>query len=197
LAHGGFRRSHNIAYRPACQGCRACMPIRVRANDFIASRGQRRVLSRNDDLRSDVRPAEATQEQYRLFRTYVEARHGDGDMAAMRYADFRAMIEDSAVDTALIEYREPGGRLVAAIIADRLSDGWSAVYSMFEASLDRRSLGRFMVLDLIRRARDEGLPYTYLGYWIERSRKMAYKIDFQPCELLGPAGWRIRRIAPG
>ena len=189
LTHAGFRRSHNIAYRPTCPGCNACISVRVAACRFQASRSQRRVMAVNADLTGAERPALASDEHYDLFASYVASRHNDGEMAAMGSADFTAMVEESPLITTIVEHRDGQGRLYAACIVDRLSDGVSAVYSYFDTGPTRRSLGTYLVLDLIRRCGLQGLPYLYLGYWIDGGRKMSYKTRFQPLEALGPDGW--------
>jgi len=194
LTQSGFRRSQTIAYRPACEQCRACVSVRVKIDEFTLSRGMRRVLRRNADLVAETRPARATHEQYALFRRYVGARHSDGGMADMSMVDYQMMIEDSHVDTRLVEYRLAQadgeiGALVACCLTDRLSDGLSMVYSFYEPELERRSLGGFMILDHAERARGFGLPHVYLGYWVEGSRKMEYKARFLPQERLGMNGW--------
>ncbi len=196
LTQAGFRRSQTIAYRPACEHCRACVSVRVKIGDFAPSRNLRRILRRNEDLVGEARPARATQEQFALFRRYVGARHADGGMADMSMVDYQMMIEDSHVDTRLIEYRlqadAPGrdaDRLVACCLTDRLADGLSMVYSFYEPDFEARSLGAFMILDHLRRATVAGLPHLYLGYWVEGSRKMDYKARFLPQERLGPQGW--------
>lgn len=191
LSRAGFRRSHGIAYRPACNKCTACVPVRVQVPAFTPSRSLRRVLQANRSLVERVRPAVASEEQYLLFRSYLRSRHWDGEMAGMVQEDYRAMVEDTRLDTRINEYREPDGRLVAACIVDWLEDGPSAVYSFFEPELAQRSLGSFMILALIRQAREAELPYLYLGYWIENSPKMDYKARFRPIEGLGPKGWRV------
>lgn len=114
----------------------------------------------------------------------------------MTYSDFRAMVEDSPAPTSLIQHRTASGCLAAALLADRVADGWSAVYSFFDPSQPRRSLGNYMILDLIRRSAEEGLPFVYLGYWIARSAKMAYKARFAPLEAMGPSGWQPIHSAP-
>jgi len=189
LTHAGFRRSHNIAYRPTCPGCNACVSVRVATGAFQPTRSQRRVLSINADLKGSDRPAAADEEHYSLFAQYVGVRHNDGEMAAMCFADYAAMVEESPLSTYVAEYRQPDGTLAAACLTDRLSDGLSAVYSYFDTELHARSLGTYMVLRLIERCRDLGLPYLYLGYWIAGGRKMSYKTRFRPLEALGPDGW--------
>lgn len=189
LSRAGFRRSHDIVYRPVCPNCQACVPVRIPVATFAATRSQKRVARTNQDLRLDEAPAMATAEQYRLFANYQNSRHGESDMARMAMADFAAMIDEGRADTSLFEARDAQGRLVGCMLTDRLTDGFSAVYSFYDARQDRRSLGTFMVLSLIERARAEGLPYVYLGYWIDQSRKMAYKAKFRPLEALGRDGW--------
>lgn len=191
LSRAGFRRSHNYAYRPACNGCAACVAVRVRAADFTPSRSLRRVESLNRHLVAEYQPAHATREQFAVFNRYIRSRHGDGEMAGMTFSEYRAMVEDSRLDTRVTEFRDGDGGLVAGCLTDHLEDGLSAVYSFFEPSLSRHGLGNYMVLWLIREARRRALPFVYLGYWIGESPKMAYKARFQPLEGLGPAGWEI------
>ena len=200
LTHGGFRRSQSIAYRPACERCRACVSVRVLTEAFQPTRSMRRIRDRNKDLIGEMRGATPTSEQYSVFRSYLDSRHRDGGMADMTVLDFAMMVEDSHVETRLIEYRRRGpdtaingrgtGDLIAVALTDVLSDGLSMVYSFFEESEASRSLGTFMILDHISRARRMGLPYVYLGYWVEGSRKMDYKGRFLPQERLAPEGWR-------
>lgn len=191
LSRGGFRRSHNIAYVPVCPNCNACVPIRIRAYDFVPDRTQRRIERRNTDLLVQEMPPRATAEQYALFQTYQQARHGDGDMSAMSFYDYRAMVEDTPIETSVIEFRLPSGRLVGACLTDRLEDGLSAVYSFFETGLNRRSLGTYAIIWLIRRVVEMGLENVYLGYWVQESRKMAYKAKFHPSEILRGGQWKL------
>jgi arginine-tRNA-protein transferase len=148
------------------------------------------VLKRNQDLTVSEAPATATMERYRLFTAYQNSRHGDSDMARMAMADFTAMLDEGRADTSLFDARDANGTLVGCMLTDRLTDGFSAVYSFFDAGQVERSLGTYMILSLIDRARIEKLPHVYLGYWIAQSRKMAYKARFSPLEGLGPDGWR-------
>jgi leucyl-tRNA---protein transferase len=193
LSRAGFRRSHSIAYRPACAGCQACVPVRVVVRGFSPSRTLRRIEARNADLRWSTRPARGTPEQYQLFQAYLEGRHGDGEMAGMSMADFRSMVEDTPIDTRVVEFRDGGGRLVACVLTDWSADGISAVYSFFDPQERTRSLGSYMIVWLVREASRFDLPYVYLGYWVGGSRKMGYKTRFRPIEGFGPEGWR--RIA--
>ena len=189
LSRAGFRRSHNIAYAPVCPGCQACVPIRVVSEEFTPDRTQRRILRANADLTVSEMPARATAEQFTLFQRYQKNRHADGDMAAMGYYDYRAMIEDTPISTGILEFRDAQDRLLGACLTDWLADGLSAVYSFFDTDEDKRSLGTFAVLWLIGRARSLGLPYVYLGYWVPESRKMAYKARFRPSEILISGAW--------
>ncbi len=199
LTQGGFRRSQTIAYRPACDACRACVSVRVLVDEFEPSGNMRRVLKANADLIGNAMPNRPTSEQYSLFRRYLDARHTDGGMADMTVLDYSMMIEDSHVDTRVIEYRRRGidsgitgkgaGDLVAVCLTDEMSDGLSMVYSFYDPDQQDRSLGTFMILEHIRRAKAMGLPYLYLGYWVEGSKKMGYKARFTPQERLEAPGW--------
>lgn len=191
LSLAGFRRSHHIVYRPACPGCNACVPVRIDAENFHWTKAWRRILRRNRDLTAESVGLDISDEQYRLFRRYVRSRHGDGDMAVMDRRDYTSMILASPIDTNIIEFRDDSGSLVAACLTDRMSDGPSAVYSFFDPDMDRRSLGSFMVLWLVEEARQSGMPHVYLGFWIDDSRKMAYKARFRPLETFGPEGWTV------
>jgi arginine-tRNA-protein transferase len=196
LTQGGFRRSQNIAYRPACDGCRACVSVRIVVDAFDWTRSFRKTLAHNTDLVGTIRGAAPTSEQYGLFRRYLDARHSDGGMADMSVLDFSMMIEDTHVDTMLVEYRlrgsDPGpGELKAVALTDLLVDGLSMVYSFYDPDDPRRGLGTLMILDHVRRARERGLPYVYLGYWVGGARKMDYKRRFHPQEHLGPTGWAV------
>lgn len=194
LSQAGFRRSHHIVYRPLCPSCRACVPVRVVVREFAPSRSLRRVLNANADLAVRELAARATAEQYRLFARYQRSRHNGGGMSAMSFADYQAMVEDSPVDTFITEFRSPLGELVATSLNDRLPDSLSAVYSCFDPAVTKRSLGTFTVLQLIRQAQAEGLSFVYLGYWIQASPKMAYKVRFRPLQALGGDGWRLLEV---
>jgi leucyl-tRNA---protein transferase len=195
----GFRRSQNVAYTPYCLDCCACVSVRVVGAEFQPGRTMRRIEMRNADLSVRRRAALPTAEQHSLFRRYIAARHGDGGMADMSVLDFAQMVEDTIVDTSLVEYRLPPtggvdtrGKLVAVALQDRLSDGISLVYSFFDPDYAERSLGTFMILDAIRSLVPDGLAYAYLGYWVQRSAKMNYKSRFVPQEMLTGDGW-VRR----
>ena len=189
LSRGGFRRSHNIAYAPVCPSCNACIPIRIRALDFTPNRTQKRITRLNTDLIVQEMPPRATAEQFQLFQRYQQIRHGDGDMATMSFYDYRAMVEDTPIETSVVEFRLPNGALIGACLTDRVGDGLSAVYSFFTTDLDERSLGTYAILWLIERAVEMELPNVYLGYWVKESRKMAYKSKFRPSEILRGGQW--------
>jgi arginyl-tRNA--protein-N-Asp/Glu arginylyltransferase len=200
LTQGGFRRSQTIAYRPACETCRACVSVRVLVDEFRPTASMRRVARENRDLVGTVAPNRPSSEQYSLFRRYLDARHGDGGMVDMTVLDYAMMVEDSHVETRLVEYRRRGpdtaingrsrGDILAVCLTDVLGDGLSMVYSFYDPRKAERSLGTFMILDHIAEARAMGLPYLYLGYWVEGSRKMNYKARFLPQERLAAPGWR-------
>jgi len=197
LSRAGFRRSHGFAYRPACPTCRGCVPVRIAVGQFAHSRSTRRVRNLNRDIPGRFVAARATPEQFHLFTAYQRSRHRDSDMAALSYGDYRSMVEDSAVRTALVEFRAPDGTLAAASLLDRLDDGYSAVYSFFDPARDKQSLGTWTILWLVEECRRQGLPYAYLGYWIGESPKMAYKARFPAIEHLSAAGWvPFPRTAP-
>ncbi len=202
LTQGGFRRSQNIAYRPACEGCRACVSVRVIVDQFKPTRSFKRIMDANKNLAGEKLPPSPSSEQFSLFRKYLDDRHITGGMAQMTALDYAMMVEDSHVDTMLIEYRKRGpdtaitkrgeGPLIAATLTDVLANGLSMVYSFFDTDLQNKSLGTYMILDHIKLARKMGLPYVYLGYWVDGSRKMEYKTRFQPQEHLTVTGWERR-----
>lgn len=199
LTQGGFRRSQGIAYRPACESCVACVSVRVCVDSFRPTPSMRRVARANRDLIGRFRSAQASSEQYGLFRRYLDSRHAAGGMAQMSVLDFALMVEDSHVESGIVEYRRRGpdsgisgrdqGGAVACALTDVLADGLSMVYSFFDPDLAGRSLGTFMILEHVERARKLGKPYLYLGYWVDGSPKMDYKARFKPQERLTPKGW--------
>lgn len=199
LTQGGFRRSQNIAYRPACEACRACISVRILAHEFRPARSMRRNLAVNADIVGTETQARPSAEQFALFRSYLDDRHQKGGMSDMSSLDYAVMVEDTHVNTRVIEYRirtegsgiGVKGELVACALTDQMGDGLSMVYSFFNPRFERRSLGTFMILDHIRRAQALGLPHVYLGYWVKGSRKMDYKTRFQPQEHLLATGWEL------
>jgi len=200
LTQGGFRRSQTIAYRPACEGCAACVSARLPVSAYSLSRSERRVLARGAGWVRHIVEAEATREQFDLLRLYLASRHAGGGMAEMTWDDYVAMVEDTTVRTHLVEYRAPSenggpGALCACALVDTLADGLSLVYSFFDPAFARQSPGSFMILDHLNQASAQKLPHLYLGYWVRGARKMDYKARFSPLEILDPAGWRP--FAPG
>jgi arginine-tRNA-protein transferase len=189
LSRAGFRRSHRFAYRPSCGLCNACVPVRIAVARFADSRSSRRVRNLNRALAGALAPARATEEQFRLFQAYQRSRHCDSDMAAMGYGDYQAMVEETPVRTATVEFRDVEGRLAAVTLLDRLDDGLSAVYSFYDPAGARQSLGTWSILWLVEECRRQGLAYVYLGYWIAGAPKMAYKGRFPALERLGRDGW--------
>ncbi|MEC9435277.1 MAG: arginyltransferase [Pseudomonadota bacterium] len=199
LSLRGFRRSQGVVYRPSCAGCSACLSTRIPVDGFVPGRTHRKVLARNADLARVAVGSQATEDQYELFRRYLDQRHADGGMAEMDEFEFSAMIEETPVRTRVVEYRRAPDRaagergpdvLVAACLTDVLSDGLSMVYSFFNPDEDRRSLGTYMILDHLEIARAAGLPYVYLGYWVPGSPKMDYKARFRPFEIYQGDQWK-------
>lgn len=198
LGRIGFRRSQGVAYRPSCASCSACVSVRVVTPEFAPNATQRKLMKRHADIQVTACKAWATDEQFQLLRRYLGARHPGGGMAGMDEDDYADMVEHSPVNSLVVEYREPSvdgvpGRLIGACLTDRQADGLSMIYSFFAADDDvaRPGLGNFIIIDHILRARDAGLPYVYLGYWVKGSQRMAYKTRYRPIEVLGPAGWRL------
>lgn len=191
LSLAGYRRSHGIAYAPACPDCNACTAVRILAQDFIRSRNHKRLWKTNKDLTAAYRAPKATEEQFDLFCGYLNARHADGDMSRMDFLDYRTLVEDTPVDTVVAEFRDPAKRLVAACLVDRVRAGLSAVYSFFDPAQPRRSLGSYMILWLIEQCVERGLDHVYLGYWVAGCDKMSYKSRFRPLEAYRPDGWYV------
>jgi arginine-tRNA-protein transferase len=189
MTRAGFRRSHDIVYRPACHDCNACVPVRVPVRSFKPSRGLRRVASINHDLEVEIVGPLVTDEQFRLFMSYQQLRHPDSDMARMNYDDFAEMLREGQADTHIYQLRDRAGKLLGGMIADHVNDGFSAVYSFFDPRENRRSLGAQLILTLIDQAQRQNLSYVYLGYWIAAAHKMSYKARFQPLQALGPQAW--------
>lgn len=203
LARLGFRRSQTVAYRPSCDGCRACISVRVPVADFAPTRTQRRLMRRHADLVARPGTPWTTPEQFALLRQYLARRHPDGGMTQMDALDYADMVEQTPVDTLIVQYREPGcGTLVAACITDRQAGALSMIYSFYDAGPNARvGLGTYVILEHIARARAAGLAHVYLGYWIEGAARMEYKIGFRPIERLGANGWARgggnSRLEPG
>ena len=195
LSKQGFRRSQNVLYRPSCAECSACLSARIRVADFTPSRSQRRTERRNAHLQRKAVSPWASEEQYALFRAYLDSRHADGGMADMDIFEYAAMIEETPIRSRVIEYTSPapdGGEdeLVAVCLTDVLDDGLSMVYSFYDPQRRRQSLGTYVILDHVRLAREAGLPYVYLGYWVPGSPKMGYKAGFSALEVYHKGAWR-------
>ncbi len=195
LGRIGFRRSQTVAYRPSCADCQACVSVRVVAAEFRPSASQKRNLKRNSDLVATVCRPWSTAEQFDLLQDYLGQRHPGGGMTSMDEVDFADMVEHTPVDSWVIEYREPTldgvpGRLVAACLTDRQGDGLSMIYSFYQPDHPgREGLGNYIILDHIRRASAEELPFVYLGYWVQGSARMQYKVRYRPMERLSRQGW--------
>lgn len=189
LSKQGFRRSQNVLYRPSCTECAACMSARIRVADFKPSRSQRRVARRNNDLVRSATSPWATEEQYTLFRRYLDSRHSDGGMADMDIFEFAAMIEETPVRSRVIEYTDESDVLSAVCLTDVFDDGLSLVYSFFAPERSKTSLGTYIILDHVEIAREAGLPYVYLGYWVSGSPKMDYKSNFAALEVYQNGAW--------
>ena len=194
LSKQGFRRSQNVLYRPSCAECSACLSARVRVADFVASRSQKRVIKRNDDLTRTATSPWATEDQYDLFRTYLDSRHADGGMADMDIFEFAAMIEETPIRSRVIEYTvkdaDSARELTAVCLTDVLDDGLSMVYSFYDPERAQTSLGTYVILDHIRIAQEAGLPFVYLGYWVPGSPKMGYKANFSGLEIYKGGHWQ-------
>lgn len=190
LTHAGFRRSQGVLYRPACEACDACKSVRIDVAEFNWKRRWRKIMNRNADLTVSTEAQTATLEQFDLLSRYLESRHGDGDMVGMSFGEYVMMAEEGAQRTHIAEYRDDMGELTACVLTDVLKDGLSLIYSYFDADQDRRSLGAFIILDAVRQAEAAGLPFVYLGYWVRDSRKMNYKAQYEPLQVLTPSGWQ-------
>ena len=190
LSQQGFRRSQNVLYRPSCAECSACLSARIDVSAFEMSKSQKRTQRRNKDLARRATSPWASEEQYELFRTYLDSRHADGGMADMDVFEFAAMIEETPIRSRVVEYTdEISGDLVGVSLTDVLSDGLSMVYSFYAPELHKRSMGTYMILDHIEIAREAGLPYVYLGYWVPGSQKMGYKSKFSGLEIYSGGEW--------
>jgi arginine-tRNA-protein transferase len=196
LSKQGFRRSQNVLYRPTCAECSACISARIRVADFTPSRTQKRILKAASNLRRNATSPWATEDQFALFRRYLDARHADGGMADMDVFEFAAMIEETPIKSRVIEYTRPAGPddthrpLAVVALTDVFDDGLSMVYSFYDPDLTNLSLGTFAILDHIEIAREAGLPFVYLGYWVPGSRKMGYKAGFSAVEIYKGGQWQ-------
>lgn len=190
LSQQGFRRSQNVLYRPSCADCSACLSARIDIAEFKPSKSQKRTLRRNAGLSRRATSPWATEDQYALFRSYLDSRHAEGGMADMDIFEFAAMVEETPIRSRVVEYTDDmTGDLIGVSLTDVLNDGLSMVYSFFEPSRQRDSIGTFLILDHIEIAREAGLPYVYLGYWVPGSQKMGYKAKFAGLEIYSGGSW--------
>ena len=195
LARLGFRRAGKLVYRPNCIGCSACKSVRIRVKEFSPSRSQRRVVRKNSGLLRSLQAAAADLEQFSVFKRYTADRHADSSMAAFEYSDYSTMIEDTNVQTCLVQYHlesadNPGSQMLAAAsLTDILDDGLSMVYSYFDPDLSANSVGSYMIMDHIALARELGFDHLYLGYWVQGSKTMDYKASFEPLDVYRDGRW--------
>ncbi|MDZ4134055.1 MAG: arginyltransferase [Paracoccaceae bacterium] len=196
LSKQGFRRSQNVLYRPSCAECSACLSARIRVADFTPSRTQRKLMRRNADIIRNATSPWATEDQYALFRRYLDHRHATGGMADMDIFEFAAMIEETPIRSRVIEYTSATASetrskaLTAVCLTDVFDDGLSMVYSFYDPDMSARSLGAYLILDHIEIAREAGLPYVYLGYWVPGSPKMGYKATYSSLEIYKAGQWQ-------
>ena len=189
LAESGFRRVENWVYRPVCNECNSCLPIRIDAQNFILSKNFRRILLKNSQFQMSLNDKNADEESFELFKTYLKSRHKDGQMATMSYSDIHSMIHNSPIETFMLKYRNQNNTLTACLLMDAQRDGLSAVYSFFDPNLKQQSLGTFLVLSAIDLTKKSSKKWLYLGYLVRNSQKMAYKARFKPHQLYLNGFW--------
>lgn len=188
LSELGFRRSGDHLYRPHCQACSACIASRIPAADFAPSRQQKRIIKRNADLQVNAQPPRVTDEIYQLYAAYIESRHADGDMYPPSREQFSSFLVRDWPFSLFYEFRLEG-ELLAVAVTDHMRNGLSAVYTFYHPDHPRRSLGRFAILWQIEHARRSEMEAVYLGYWIKNCRKMSYKTEYRPLEMLVNQRW--------
>jgi len=189
LVRNGFRRSGIFTYRPHCDGCQACVPVRVKVNEFKHTRSQRRAWNRHRHLITRVTTLAYVPEHYDLYLRYQSARHAGGGMDQDSRDQYAQFLLQSKVNTRLVEFRDREDRLRMVSIIDVLNDGLSSVYTFFDPEIAGASFGTYNILWQIDQAARLGTPYLYLGYWIRESPKMAYKVNFKPLEALHHGKW--------
>jgi len=189
LIQYGFRRSGTHVYRPRCPMCDACVPIRIPVNDFKASRGQRRVWKRNQDLSIETVAAEYNDEHFQLYRRYMRARHAGGGMDNPDPDKYSEFLINPYIDACLYEFRQQD-KLLAVASVDKLNNALSAVYTFFEPNESARSLGVMAILWQIEQVKQSGLEHLYLGYWIKECQKMVYKDKYRPFEIFQEGNWQ-------
>ncbi len=190
LSDLGFRRSGQHVYRPHCNHCTACLSARIPITKFRFSKSQKRVLKTNSDLAVHIARPTATDEIYNLYSRYISARHRDGDMYPPSREQFESFLINSDQETYFLEFRV-GTKLLAIAVVDQLSKGLSAIYTFFDPTEEKRSLGKLAVLKQIQITAAQGLPYLYLGYWIKNCQKMDYKTQYRPLEILIDNEWQF------
>ncbi len=188
LSRQGFRRSGEFIYRPGCESCNACVATRLPVHEFQPTRGQRRTWKQNQDLTTEIIPAEFNAEHFELYQRYLSTRHAGGGMDEPTPEGYMSFLSSSWSETLFFEFRLDG-KLAAIAVVDELENAVSAVYTFFDPELSKRSLGRFAILYEIEYARQKGLKWLYLGYWIDECQKMQYKQDYQPQEHFSKNQW--------
>lgn len=188
LSDLGFRRSGKHIYRPHCEGCQACVSVRIPVDMYRPGKSQKRVLNRNRDLCTERVAPNLSDEHYDLYARYINSRHADGDMYPPSLEQFRAFLVDGHDCSFFYEVRL-GDKLLAVAVTDQLRQGLSAIYTFYDPDQARRSLGTYSILTQIEQTRQLGLPYLYLGYWVKQCQKMNYKIGYRPLQLLLDGHW--------
>ena len=188
LSAVGFRRSGNHIYRPYCQSCNACIPVRIPVRQFEQKRRHKRVARLNSHITVERVAPELTEEYFRLYQRYIALRHADGDMYPASRDQFQSFLVEGRPEASFFEFRD-AGKLLAVAVADELDDGFSAIYTFFEPDLPQLSLGVFAILKLMDISREAGLEFLYLGYWIKQCQKMNYKMEYKPLQIYVNNNW--------
>jgi arginine-tRNA-protein transferase len=191
LVRLGFRRSGDLVYRPQCQACNACIPVRVPVEHFRGDRSQRRVWKRNQDLTVIPRPQVYDPEHFDLYQRYQATRHAGAELNDPDPQKYLTFLCTDGMNTTFYEFRHER-KLLAVAVTDILTDGLSAVYTFFDPDEKRRALGVFSVLWQIEEAKARSLPWVYLGYWIQECQKMSYKANYRPLELFLDGRWVLQ-----